>query len=73
MDPMLTDDAMAPAAFGEPEPEPELLSYDDSVPYEEQVQPESEATSLANRIGRGKIYLLEDAAPTASLKVRQSP
>ncbi|KAH6896482.1 hypothetical protein BKA70DRAFT_1316592 [Coprinopsis sp. MPI-PUGE-AT-0042] len=68
MDPMLTDDAMAPAAFGEPEPEPELLSYDDTVPYEDQVQPESEATSLANRIGRGKIYLLEDAAPAAGLK-----
>lgn len=65
---MLTDDSLAPTAFGEPEPQPELLSYDDSVAYEDQVG----STSLADRIGRGKIYLLEDAAPTTNLKVCSS-
>lgn len=41
----------------------ETLSYDDTVPYEEQVP------SLADRIGRGKVYLLEDSSVAKSGKV----
>lgn len=42
----------------------ETLSYDETVPYEEQVP------SLADRIGRGKVYLLEDSSIVKSGKVR---
>lgn len=60
MDPL--NDGIAPAGFDMSEPQPELLSYDDTVPYEAQVEPQPDASSLASRIGRGKIYLLSDAA-----------
>jgi len=51
------------------------LSYDDTVAYEEQLPTEAEiaaaeAASLANRIGRGKVYLLsESSIVTRSTKV----
>jgi len=43
------------------------LSYDDTVAYEEQLPTEAEiaaaeAASLANRIGRGKVYLLSESS-----------
>jgi hypothetical protein len=38
------------------------LSYDDTIPYEEQIAVDEPAgSSLANGIGKGKIYLLADA------------
>ena len=51
---------------------PMSLSYDDTVPYAEQVpvQPESASSSLANRIGQTKVYLISDATATRSGKVR---
>ncbi|KAF5390444.1 hypothetical protein D9757_005291 [Collybiopsis confluens] len=43
----------------------ELLSYDETVPYEEQLPTGAEATALASRIGNTKVYLLSDSsAPT---------
>jgi hypothetical protein len=41
------------------------LSYDDTVPYEEQAGP-----SLADRIGNTKVYLLADSIPSKLGKVR---
>lgn len=41
------------------------LSYDDTVPYEEQSAP-----SLADRIGSTKVYLLADSVPSKLGKVR---
>ncbi|KAF6762480.1 hypothetical protein DFP72DRAFT_1041099 [Ephemerocybe angulata] len=57
---VLIDDGIGPTSFGSTtdEPQPELLSYDD-VPYEEQV---AASSSLADRIGKGKVYLLADAS-----------
>lgn len=42
------------------------LSYDDTVPYQEQI-PVNDAPQLASRIGSTKVYLLSDA----SRKVRR--
>ncbi len=42
------------------------LSYDEDVAYEDQVQP-----SLADRIGRAKVYLLSETNVTRGSKVRQ--
>ncbi|PFH46060.1 hypothetical protein AMATHDRAFT_70684 [Amanita thiersii Skay4041] len=47
------------------------LSYDDTIPYEEQLPTEAEAlgaggaSSLANRIGNTKVYLLSDTSAAA--------
>lgn len=51
------------------------LSYDDSVPYEEQVsqqQPADEPVqpALLNRIGTNKVYLIADSVQTRTAKVR---
>lgn len=51
--------------------EPPTLSYDEEVPYEEQVAPEPEQTnSLASRIGKTKVYLLSEQSTTRASKVR---
>ncbi|EFI27639.1 hypothetical protein CC1G_14565 [Coprinopsis cinerea okayama7 len=63
-------DTIAPTTGFATEPEPTLLSYDETVPYEEQIQPENDPSSLANRIGKGKIYLLSEAAGSSSVKRR---
>lgn len=62
---------------------PEILSYDDSIPYPEQVaqlNASSDATEpfassgahsrLADRIGNTKVYLLPETATTRAGKVR---
>lgn len=47
------------------------LSYDDNVPYDQQVSAEPVASeSLVNRIGQTKVYLISDAAVTRTGKVR---
>ena len=52
------------------------LSYDDSVPYEEQLlsqhQPADEPVqpALLNRIGTNKVYLIADSVQTRTAKVR---
>lgn len=48
------------------------LSYDDTVPYAEQVPAQSEPaqSTLANRIGHTKVYLISDATATRAGKVR---
>jgi hypothetical protein len=43
------------------------LSYDEDVVYEDQVQ---ETPSLADRIGRAKVYLLSETNVTRGSKVR---
>lgn len=48
---------------------PITLSYDEAVPYDEQVSAEPAGSSLANRIGQTKVYLIADAAATRSGKV----
>lgn len=52
----------------------DMLSYDDSVAYDDQVpnQPVTEPvhTQLADRIGNTKVYLLSEAAGTRLGKVR---
>jgi hypothetical protein len=49
------------------------LSYDDTVAYEEQVAPanDPEPMSLANRIGRAKVYLLAETSVARVGKVRR--
>ena len=52
------------------------LSYDDTIPYEEQTAadaPESSEAgrSLADRIGNTKVYLLADASKSRGGKVRR--
>jgi hypothetical protein len=53
---------------------PTLLSYDQEVAYEDQVQASSAepppAPPLADRIGRTKVYLLSEANVTRGSKVR---
>ncbi|KAH7930059.1 hypothetical protein BV22DRAFT_86717 [Leucogyrophana mollusca] len=55
-------------------PELTSLSYDDDVPYEDQVPThpsnDPERASLLNRIGNTKIYLLSDSAQARVAKVR---
>ena len=62
-----------------PHTESTMLSYDDTVAYEEQLPTEDEqaaaatrTTSLANRIGNSKVYLLSESAvaTTRTTKVR---
>ncbi|KAG6336337.1 hypothetical protein ID866_2762 [Astraeus odoratus] len=47
------------------------LSYDDSVPYEEQVseQPPPDEPTLLTRIGTNKVYLISDTVQTRTAKV----
>lgn len=49
---------------------PPILSYDEDVAYEDQVQPTPASTSLAERIGRNKVYLLSESNVTRGSKVR---
>ncbi len=65
-----------------PHIESTMLSYDDSVAYEEQLPTEEEleaaatrTVSLANRIGNSRVYLLSEstAATTRTTKVRLVP
>lgn len=56
------DESLAPVSFSGPEDPAQVLSYDEDVPYESQVEPEGlGSSSLAGRIGKGKVYLLADA------------
>jgi ATP:corrinoid adenosyltransferase len=55
-----------------------MLSYDDTVAYEEQLPTEEEVAatgSLANRIGNSRVYLLSEstAATARTTKVRLVP
>jgi hypothetical protein len=60
-------DDIAPATMNTDEPST-TLSYDDTIPYEEQIAVDEPAgSSLANRIGKGKIYLLADAGAHAKV------
>ena len=49
-----------------------ILSYDKDVAYEDQVQAEPTQPSLADRIGRNKVYLLSESNVTRGSKVRVS-
>jgi hypothetical protein len=49
------------------ESETPTLSYDEDTAYENQVQ---ETPSLADRIGRAKVYLLSETKVTRGSKVR---
>ena len=49
---------------------PPILSYDEDIAYEDQVLPAPEPPSLANRIGRSKVYLLAESNITRGSKVR---
>jgi hypothetical protein len=51
---------------------PTLLSYDQDVAYEDQVHAEPTQPSLADRIGRNKVYLLSESNVTRGSKVRVS-
>jgi hypothetical protein len=56
------DESLAPVSFSSPEGPAQVLSYDEDVPYESQIQPEGlGGSSLAGRIGKGKVYFLADA------------
>lgn len=52
----------------------DTLSYDESVPYDEQLAPESSVepgrAQLADRIGNTKVYLLSEATGARLGKVR---
>jgi hypothetical protein len=49
---------------------PPFLSYDQDVAYEDQVQSSPAPPSLADRIGRTKVYLLSESNVTRGSKVR---
>lgn len=49
---------------------PPFLSYDQDVEYEDQVDPSPAPPSLADRIGRNKVYLLSESNATRGSKVR---
>jgi hypothetical protein len=49
---------------------PPLLSYDQDVAYEDQVEPTPALPPLADRIGRNKVYLLSESNATRGSKVR---
>ena len=54
-------------------PDEAPLSYDDSVPYSELppvAEPPAEHSSLADRIGNTKVYLISDAVAARTGKVR---
>ncbi|THH20267.1 hypothetical protein EW146_g1057 [Bondarzewia mesenterica] len=40
----------------------DTLPYDDNVPYEDQLQAQPEPPTLADRIGRSKVYLLSESS-----------
>ena len=46
------------------------LSYDNTVPYDEQISAAPPNSSLMNRIGQTKVYLISDAVATRTGKVR---
>jgi hypothetical protein len=46
------------------------LSYENDVPYEAQIPMDPPRSSLANRIGKGKVYLLSETARARVGKVR---
>lgn len=50
----------------------DVLSYDDTIPYEELPAPPTRPgrAQLADRIGNNKVYLLPDTAGTRLGKVR---
>jgi len=52
------------------EQSPIILSYDQDVAYEDQVQDTSELPRLADRIGRNKVYLISESNVTRGSKVR---
>jgi hypothetical protein len=64
------------ASDANPHAEYSTLSYDDTVPYEDQlpIQPSNDddpsRTSLANRIGTTKVYLLSESSIARVGKVR---
>jgi hypothetical protein len=49
---------------------PPILSYDQDVAYEDQVLSTPAPPSLADRIGRSKVYLLSESSTTRGSKVR---
>lgn len=49
---------------------PTLLSYDQDIAYEDQVSATPTPPSLADRIGRSKVYLLSESNVTRGSKVR---
>jgi hypothetical protein len=51
---------------------PAILSYDQDVAYEDQLQAEPTQPSLADRIGRNKVYLLSESNVARGSKVRLS-
>ena len=68
-------DTMSPDLFASYTSTSEGLSYDDTIPYEEQIPTEdekgaAEAASLAKRIGTAKVYLLSDTSVARVGKVR---
>lgn len=50
---------------------PLILSYDQDVAYEDQVSPTPAPPSLADRIGRSKVYLFSESNTTRGSKVRE--
>jgi hypothetical protein len=59
------------ASEANPSTEYSTLSYDDSIPYEDQLPTEEPArASLANRIGSTKVYLLSESSIARVGKVR---
>lgn len=48
----------------------DILSYDDTVPYEDQMPTEGEVKALAGRIGNTRVYLLESTSSRVG-KVRR--
>jgi hypothetical protein len=62
----IASEAIPPAEYSS-------LSYDDTVPYEDQLSPnddEPSHASLANRIGSTKVYLLSESSIARVGKVR---
>jgi hypothetical protein len=51
---------------------PSLLSYEQDVAYEDQVQAAPTPPSLADRISRNKVYLLSESSVNRGSKVRPS-
>ena len=49
---------------------PTLLPYDQDIPYEDQVEATPTPPSLADRIGRTKVYLLSESNVSRGSKVR---
>ncbi len=49
---------------------PPTLSYEQDIAYEDQILPTPAPSSLADRIGRTKVYLLSESNITRGSKVR---